>query len=231
MNVDWSPHLDSNAAIVGSRSGFVGPRSGLTYVHPTPADAVKLEQLEHDSFPTADNEDLYQKQELALLMAEWPEGNFVAFDNDHAVAMGLGVRRTFDFEAHTHSVQDIYSVADSSGHDPAGPWYYGTSIAVRPEFRRRGIGAELYALRKAVCRRDRLKGIVAGGVIPGFADHKHAMSADEYIDRVRAGDLYDSTLTFQLENGFEVRHALPDYMRDPEVDNYAALIVWHNPDQ
>ncbi len=40
---------------------------------------------------------------------------------------------------------------------------------------------------------------MAGGVIPGYADHIDAMTADEYVDEVKAGRLYDPTLSFQLE--------------------------------
>ena len=81
-----------------------------------------------------------------------------------------------------------------------------------------------------MCRDLNLRGIVAGGVIPGYADHKHDMSADDYIAEVRAGRLYDPTLSFQLRNGFEAPCALANYIEDPAVDDYAALIVWHNPD-
>jgi len=56
------------------------------------------------------------------------------------------------------------------------------------------------------------------------------MSADEYIIEVKAGRLYDPTLTFQLENGFDAPCALADYIKDPAVDSWASLIVWHNPD-
>ena len=56
------------------------------------------------------------------------------------------------------------------------------------------------------------------------------MTADEYIAEVRAGRLYDRTLSFQLENGFEAPCALANYIADPAVDSWAALIVWHNPD-
>jgi hypothetical protein len=56
------------------------------------------------------------------------------------------------------------------------------------------------------------------------------MTADEYIAKVRDGDLYDPTLTFQLANGFESPCALANYMADPAVDSWASLIVWHNPD-
>jgi Acetyltransferase (GNAT) family. len=73
------------------------------------------------------------------------------------------------------------------------------TIAVDPGYRRLGIGKGLYALRKEVVRRLGKAGIVAGGVIPGYADHIDAMTADEYVDEVKAGRLYDPTLSFQLE--------------------------------
>ena len=85
-------------------------------------------------------------------------------------------------------------------------------------------------IRDRICVDLNLTGIIAGGVIPGYAEHKDTISADEYIEKVVAGELYDPTLTFQLENGFEAPCALKNYMKDPAVDDYASLIVWHNPD-
>ena len=142
--------------------------------------------------------------------------------------MGLGIRLNFDFEHSQHSIRDLVGTDGGSGHDPDGDWYYGTSIAVLPNYRRRGIGRRLYDLRKEVCRRLGLKGIVAGGVIPGYADHKHEMSAADYVSRVSNGELYDPTLTMQLANGFEARGVIADYIVDPAVDNWASLIVWQN---
>jgi len=56
------------------------------------------------------------------------------------------------------------------------------------------------------------------------------MSAAEYVDKVSKRELYDATLTFQLENGFEIRGVLANYIDEPALDNFAALIVWENPD-
>lgn len=196
--------------------------------------ASELEALELASFPTASPVDLYNREELEVLAVEFPEGGVVGFDGDardQPVAAGLGVRTHFDFDNPQHNVKTFFDDAPSeSGDDPDGPWYYGTDIVVRPEYRRRGIGKELYDLRKGICQTLNLAGIVAGGVLPGFAAHKANMTADEYIIKVKAGELYDPTLTFQLENGFEAPCALADYIKDPAVDNWASLIVWHNPD-
>lgn len=191
--------------------------------------AEELATLERTTFATVDPGDLYDADELRALAAEFPEGCYVALDGDRPVAMGLGVRVHFDLDHPLHTIGDIVS-ADTTGHQPDGDWYYGTDICVHPDYRRRGIGRHLYDLRKGVCRDLGLRGIVAGGVIPGYAEHKDRMTPDEYIAEVRAGRLYDRTLSFQLENGFEAVCALPGYMTDPEVDDTAALIVWHNPE-
>ena len=72
------------------------------------------------------------------------------------------------------------------------------------------------------------RGIVAGGLIPGFAAHKGSLSPQDYVEGVVAGELYDSTLSFQLRRGFEVRGLLEDYIEDDASDNWATLIVWEN---
>ena len=196
--------------------------------------ADKLEALELQAFPTAKPEDLYDAAGFIEVADEFPEGSFIGFDGDDRidpVAIGLGIRTDFDFDNPQHNMKAFIADAPTlSGDNPEGDWYYGTDIVVRPDYRRRGIGKELYDMRKQVCQDLNLAGIVAGGVIPGFAEHKADMTADEYITKVVAGELYDPTLTFQLQNGFEAPCALTDYLTDPMVDNFAALIVWHNPD-
>ncbi len=219
----------SDSAGLATDDAITGPTSGLRYVHLRSDWATELEQLEHVSFPTADPDSLYKANDFSRLAKDFSAGCYVGFDGDNLVAAGLGLRLNFDFDHPQHTIHDIVG-DDSSGHDDNGLWYYGTDIVVRPEYRRRGIGKELYGLRKDVCRKMNLAGIVAGGVIPGYADHKHEMSADDYIVEVTAGRLYDPTLSFQLHQGFVSPCALHDYIDDPAVDGHAALIVWHNPE-
>ncbi|WP_420623896.1 GNAT family N-acetyltransferase [Candidatus Poriferisodalis sp.] len=209
----------------------VGERSGLRYARIVPEWATELEALELASHPTADPHDLYDADAFGQLARDFSEGCFAGFNGDELVAMGVGIRCSFDLANPIHTIADIVPDDHSgSGHIREGRWYYGTSIATRLEYRRRGIGAELYELRKQVCVDLGLAGIVAGGVIPGYAEHKVTMTADEYIAEVRAGRLYDRTLSFQIENGFEAVCGLPNYITDPATESWAALIVWHNPD-
>jgi GNAT superfamily N-acetyltransferase len=202
----------------------------LRYVNLTAEYAPQCEALELASFPDTDPADLINEEDFRAYARIFPEGFFLCLDGDRVVGQGAGIFLDFDFDHPQHSIGEITGEHQCGNHDPEGDWYYGTDIVVNPAYRRRGIGKQLYELRKSVVRRYNKKGIIAGGHIVGFADHKHAMTASEYVEKVARREIYDATLTFQLDNGFEVRGVLADYIDEPALDNYAALIVWSNPD-
>jgi len=194
-----------------------------------PIYAPALEQLQRVCFPTLGDNELMREEHFLNHCRLFPEGNFVALIDDQVVGLGSGFLIDFDFCHAQHSFQEIINGGYYGNHDPEGDWYYGGDISVHPDFRRRGVGSLLYAARKDAVRRLNRRGIVAGGLIPGFADHKGGMTAREYVDQVIAGGIYDSTLSFQLGRGFEVRGLLEDYIEDEASDNWATLIVWENP--
>ena len=202
----------------------------LRYVDLEPDHARAIEELERICFPTTDPTDLTSVKSVLMQYEKFPEGAFVVMDADRVVGFAMGIFVDFDFEHTQHHIDDAVGPTGADLHDPHGEWYYGTDIAVHPDYRGRGIGTRLYELRKALVRRYNRAGIVAGGVIPGYAEHKDEMTAAEYVARVASGDLSDPTLSFQLASGFEARGAIAGYMRDPAVDDWASLIVWPNPD-
>jgi hypothetical protein len=79
-------------------------------------------------------------------------------------------------------------------------------------------------------QRHNKRGIIAGGHMPGYAAHRHEMSTEEYLERVRDGVIYDPTLSFQIENGFRIITLLKGYLYDEITGGDSALIVWDNPD-
>jgi hypothetical protein len=56
------------------------------------------------------------------------------------------------------------------------------------------------------------------------------MSTAEYLEKVRKKELYDPTLSFQVENGFRIVTLLKGYLHDAMTGGDSALIVWDNPD-
>ncbi|MGH3649074.1 MAG: GNAT family N-acetyltransferase [Acidimicrobiia bacterium] len=190
--------------------------------------ADDLEHIEHLSFPMANRDDLLSADDIRAYARVFPEGFFVALVEGRLVGQGAGIYLDFDFDHPQHTLGEITGEHQCGNHDPDGDWYYGTDISVHPDFRGRGIGRRLYQARQDLVRRDGKRGIVAGGSLPGFYDHKHEMSAEEYVARVVSGELADPTLTFQLSNGFEVRGMLEGYVEDEADDGWATLIVWEN---
>ncbi len=195
-----------------------------------PRFASALEQLQRDCFPTLGQDELMRAEHFLNHCRLFPEGNFVALADERVIGLGSGFLINFDFDQAQHSFQEIIAGGFYSHHDPNGDWYYGADISVHPDYRRRGVGASLYRARKDIAQRLNRRGIVAGGLIPGYADCKSTMSPQTYVDKVIAGELYDSTLSFQLGRGFKVRGLLENYIQDDASDNWATLIVWDNPD-
>jgi GNAT superfamily N-acetyltransferase len=185
--------------------------------------------LERLVFPHANPADLLGEADIRAYAKTFPEGFFVVMDGDRVVGQGAGIFLDFDFSHPQHTIAEITGEHQCANHDPDGEWYYGTDIAVHPQYRRRGIGRRLYQLRKDLVRRSNKRGIIAGAHIPGYADHKRTMSAEDYAAKVAAGVLYDPTLSFQLDNGFQIKGMLENYLRDDSTDSWSVLIVWDNP--
>ncbi len=202
----------------------------ITYTNIQPKHTVGLAQLQIDCFPTLGQDELMDETHFLSHLRIFPEGDFVALDGDRVVGLGSGFFIDFDLEQRGHTFQEIIAGGHHSNHDPEGDYYYGADISVHPAYRGRGIGRQLYELRKSLVRQYNRKGIIAGGLLPGFAAHKSTLSVQEYVAKVVAGELYDGTLTFQLKNGFAVKGLLQNYLEDSASDNWATLILWQNHD-
>lgn len=192
--------------------------------------APALAELNKICFPTVSYEERLREEHFLTHCRLCPEGNFVALDGERVIGLGSGFFTNFDFEHVRHNFIEMVAHNYYTNHDPNGAYYYGADISVHPDYRGRGIGRMLYEARKAVVKQYNKKGIVAGAMIPGFADYKGTLSAAEYVARVVAGELFDSTLSFQLRNGFVVKRLLENYLDDPAHDNWAVLILWNNTD-
>ena len=204
--------------------------SDLRYQTLTADWAPKCRQLELSVFEHANPDELIGEEDFRAYARVFPEGFFLCLDGDRLVGQAGGIFLDFDFDHPQHTIVEITGEHQCGNHDPDADWYYGTDIAVSPDYRRRGIGRQFYKLRKDLAMRHNKRGIIAGGHMPDFVNHKAKMSAQEYVDRVASGELYDATLTFQLENGFSIEGVLENYIEDEATDGWAALIVWHNPE-
>lgn len=200
-------------------------------LHPRYFDA--LTALQYDCFPTVPPSEYYRHEHFASHYQIFPAGSFVVVAEEavgeRVVGFGSGLYTAFDFAHPNHTSLEISGNGLYTTHDPTGTWYYAVDLGVHPAYRRHGIGRMIYEARKALVRRDNKRGIVAGGILADYAAHREQLTVAAYADRVVAGTLYDSTLSFQLNNGFTYHGLIENYVPN-DADNMATLIAWHNPD-
>lgn len=199
-----------------------------------PHHFIALEELQRTAYPTLAPHELMVAEHFASHYRLCRDCQVVAVyrgpDGERVVGQGSGLFVDFDFEHPQHTFQEIIAGGYFTTHDPEGAYYYGADISVHPDFRGHGIGRRIYEARKEIVRRFGKRGIVAGGLIPGYAAWKAQISPHDYVDRVVRGELRDPTLSFQLRNGFVVRGVIRGYIEDSASDNWATLIEWVNPD-
>ena len=204
--------------------------SELSIVTLTPAYFGALAELQRVAYPTLGAPESMRAEQFAAQYEMFPHGQFVSLLKGEVVGQGSGFFINFDFDHPEHSFSEICAGFYFTNHDPNGAYYYGADISVHPDFRRRGIGRRLYDARMGLVRRANRRGIVGGGLIPGYAAHRATLTPHQYVDKVLSGDLRDSTLSFQLSMNFQVRGLIPNYIEDSASDNWATLLVWENPE-
>lgn len=172
---------------------------------------------------------IWSKHTIDKLLKLFPEGQLCIAVDDKVVACSLAIIVEYDEYGDKHTYELITGKYTFSTHNPNGDTLYGIEIFVSPEYRGLRLGRRLYEARKELCETLNLKSIIAGGRIPGYHSHADVLSPRQYIDKVKAKELYDPTLTFQISNDFHVRKVLKNYLPgDHESKEFATLIEWNN---
>ncbi|WP_316815027.1 bifunctional GNAT family N-acetyltransferase/carbon-nitrogen hydrolase family protein [Pedobacter nyackensis] len=172
---------------------------------------------------------VWSKNSIERLLKLFPEGQLCIAVDDKVVACSLSLIVDYDEYGDKHTYKNITGDYSFSTHDPEGDVLYGIEIFVHPDYRGLRLGRRLYEARKELCESLNLKSIIAGGRIPGYHQYADKLSPRQYIDKVKAKEIFDPTLTFQLSNDFHVRKVLKNYLPgDHESKEFATLIEWNN---
>lgn len=180
-------------------------------------------------FPLMPLEDQYSHEELLEVCDVFPEGTIVALDGERPIGMGTGIFADVDFENLPPTEKEFLYSNKTLNHNPNGAYYYGSDMMVHPEYRKRGIGRQIYNRRKGLVRDQNKRGFAAAAVLPGYANFKNKVDIYTYLEMVVDGEVFDPTLSMQMRNGFKLVRPIKDFFVYPRSNNWAALIVWENP--
>lgn len=172
---------------------------------------------------------VWSKAKINDLLRIFPEGQLCIAVDGKVVACSLSIIVDYDLFGDTHTYEKITGKYSFSTHTPQGNVLYGIEIFVHPEYRGLRLARRLYEARKELCELLNLESIIAGGRIPGYHEYADRLTPRQYIDKVRAKEIYDPTLSFQIANDFHVRKVLKNYLPgDQESKEFATLIEWNN---
>lgn len=168
-------------------------------------------------------------------LARFPEGQFIAIQEqangeELVVGMASTMLTSYPPTQKPRSWMGEIGTKGIANHDANGEWLYGVEMAVRPSYRRMGVGTKLYHARFEFVKKLNLRGWYAGGVLMGYERYKDQMTPHEYGEKVIKGELIDPTVTMQMNRGFKAIEVIDDYLDEGAAGNTAVLIVWENPE-
>ncbi len=181
------------------------------------------------------DDDLFTEEHILAHIERFPWGQFMAIrlggmGAGHAVGMAATMRTSRPPTEAVLPWPEAIGDMRLGAHESDGDWLYGVEMAVRPMYRRHGIGTALYAARFALARHLNLRGWYAVGMLMGYKDHAGKMDVTEYGEKVVAGALKDPTVTMQMNRGFRAERVVTEYVDEPDAGNAGVLIVWENPE-
>jgi ribosomal protein S18 acetylase RimI-like enzyme len=175
----------------------------------------------------------WNAQQLSSHLRLFPEGQFVAVYGTEEKVVGMCASLIVDWE--DYDTLDSWEQFTTDGmftnHDPRrGRTLYGAEVIVDSALQHHGIGDKLYRARRELTESHKLLRIRAGSRLCGYCHCAARLKPEQYVVDVVEGVEHDSTLSFQLKEGFHVLAVVPHYLSDdPASLGYAAVIEWLNP--
>lgn len=194
------------------------------------ADFDELIEIQSECFPPPFPAELWwNKEQLTNHTELFPEGA-LCIEVDGELAGSLtGLIVHFDPLHPNHSWEEITDNGYIRNHNPEGNTLYIVDISVRPKYRKLGLGKLMMQAMYQVVIQLGLDRLLGGGRMPGYHQAAEVMSAEEYLQKLIAGEKKDPVITFLLRCGRTPLAVTENYLEDEESHNYGVLMEWKNP--
>ncbi len=171
----------------------------------------------------------WTKDQIEKLITIFPEGQFIVTVDDVLAGVALSIIINSEDYEDNHTYKKITANYTFDSHNPKGNTLYGIDIFIASGFRGLRLGRRMYDYRKELCEKLNLEKIMFGGRLPFYHKYAEEITPKQYIDKVKAKEIHDPVLNFQLSNDFYVRKIIKGYLPgDSDSLDYAALLEWNN---
>ncbi|MFK9092573.1 GNAT family N-acetyltransferase [Bacillus salipaludis] len=197
--------------------------SDLIVRNSRPGDVERISELARLCYDPP--EIAYTKENFLSQIEIFPEGQFCVELNGEIIGSCSSVLVNIEDYPKHHTLVEIADNGDIKNHNPTGKNLYGIDIVVHPQYRGLKIGKRLYNARRQLCKSLGLESIIFGGRIPRYHQYANQMSAEDYVEKVISNQIMDPVLRFQLNNGFEYRYIMPNYLLTDHESMYYATFM------
>lgn len=196
----------------------------------TEADIPALVRVHAETYGHIyDEKELYNARQYLMQLRAFPQGQFLAEIDGKIVGYATSlIVQLEDEDENYYRYVELSGGGTFSTHTPPGDTLYGADIAVHPDYRGQGVAGALYVARKRLVKKFNLRRMVAYGRIPGFVHYLDQLTPEEYVEKVKQGELKDSALNAHLKAGYEVKRVILDLLQDEESLNYCTYLVYEN---
>lgn len=187
-------------------------------------------KLQAECFPPPFPPELWWNEEqLRNHVTLFPEGAICVEIDGEIVGSMTALCVNFDPAHPNHSWEEMTDNGYIRNHDPNGNTLYVVDICISPRFRKLKLGQQMMQAMYQTVIELKLDRLVGGGRIPGYHQYADRLTAEQYVQAVLHGDLYDPVVTFLLRCGRMPLALVDQYLEDEESHNYALLMEWKNP--
>lgn len=155
--------------------------------------------------------DCADEAELKLLHALYPDGQIVVYQDETLIGAMLNRVLPWDVFHAPHSMAQSIDTTRYRADAEAGDCLYTLDIFVPAAYRNLGGARRCVQAAAALVRRDNARCMLGTSRIPGFRQHANGMDIEAYVAHVRAKELSDPVLNFQLAVGCGVLGVTRDY--------------------
>lgn len=196
----------------------------------TEEDIPAIVECHEAAYPDYPPEGQYDQRIYKMQFTAFPQGQLLAEVDGKIIGYATSLIVQLDDDSELYTYAEITGAGTFSTHTPSGDTLYGADIAVHPDYRGQGIAAKLYVHRKRLLKRYNLRRMVAYGRLPGYKKVAGKMTAEEYVEAVKNGELNDMALNAHLKAGYDVKRVLLHFVGDDASMNYSTVLEMPNPD-
>ncbi|WP_408007004.1 GNAT family N-acetyltransferase [Pseudalkalibacillus sp. A8] len=192
------------------------------------SDFNQLIDIQKECFPPPFPSDLWwTKDQLANHVHIFPDGAICA--EVEGELAGSITTLIADNHGEDHTWEEVTDNGSIGTHDPNGNVLYVVDISVRHKYRKTGMGKLLMQSLYHLVVHLQLEAVLGGSRMPGYEKVKNQMSPQKYFEGIITGEHNDPVVSFLMKAGRSPIKLLPNYLDDPESDDFGVLMEWKNP--